>query len=107
MVGRAESKYFSVFCYLFIPISFVWYISDDLMSRNSFAKYHYKQGLVLWTIFVLLIVISKVLLFFIPYIQSVICLAMFIFVLIGIFHVVNNELKELPVIGVQAKRLKF
>ncbi|MGM0482553.1 MAG: hypothetical protein ACQEP6_01660 [Patescibacteria group bacterium] len=69
---------------------------------DDFAQFHAKQGMVLF----ILIVVGMVFII-IPFIGSLVMLIGLIFAIIGIMNVINNEKKELPIIGKYADKFKI
>lgn len=107
-----NSKVCAILAYLLIGI--IWYFVDEKMKKDSFAKFHVKQGIVLlifaiaWSI--ALSILSAILMFGIAILWPLIMLLYYVplvFTIIGIVNAVGNKEKELPIIGQYAKKLKF
>ena len=96
----------------YILIGIIWYFADEKMKKDSFVKFHVKQGIVLiiasiaWSILLNLLFVAMMasgawalwnLLSYVP----------LVFAIIGIVNAVNHSEKELPVIGKFASKLKF
>lgn len=91
-----------VFILCFIPL---------LMAKDSaFAQYHAKQGLVLFIVEIVIMIISNILVF-IPvlgwFVMMVLNLAVVILSIIGILKALEGEMWEMPVLGQYAKKLKL
>jgi uncharacterized membrane protein len=112
-----EGKVCAALSYILIGI--IWYFVDDDMKKNSFAKYHAKQGLVLliaWVIYsiALGIVFGAILVpliftgaYGLVMIINLLYYVPFIFLIIGLVNALNGKQKELPIIGKFAKKLTF
>jgi uncharacterized membrane protein len=101
-----EGKVCAVLAYLLIGI--IWYFVDEKMKKNSFVKYHVKQGLVLLILSIAVSIVGSV----IPFIGWFIILplgniAVLVLVVLGIINSVNGKEKELPVIGQFASKFSF
>jgi len=100
-----SGKACAILAYLLIGV--IWYFADDAMRKNSFAKYHTKQALVLIItgiitniILSLIIVIGWILL---PLFEA----AFIILMIIGIINAVNGKEKKLPIIGGFSDKFTF
>lgn len=84
----------------------LWLISF-LAGDKEGAKFHLNQGLVLLIAWVVSMVLSMMSIFvpLISILSGILGLAIFIFAILGIVSVCNNQEKELPLIG-QIKILK-
>ena len=84
----------------YILIGIVWYFVDEKMRKNSFAKFHVKQGLVLLITSLIISVAGSI----IPIIGWFVLFPigqLFILVLLimGIVNAINGNEKALPIIG--------
>jgi uncharacterized membrane protein len=87
------------------PLVFIPLLVES--KKNPSVKFHVKQGLLLFIIEVILYAISGML-FFLWFLYPLVSIAVFILSIIGILHAVNNEQKQLPIIGQYADQfLKF
>ncbi len=91
-----------VFILCFIPL---------LMAKDSkYAQFHAKQGLVLFIVEVILMVVSNILIF-IPilgwFVMMVLYLAVVVASIVGILKALEGEMWEMPVLGDYAKKLKI
>lgn len=109
--GREDVKAFAILSYPLFIVSLIWSFIDKDMLKDGAAKYHYKQGLVL---FIANIIIwiggSIVAAIFWPLGIVVLRLNWAVWLLmsiLGIINVVNGEKKEMPVIGKYAAKFKF
>ncbi len=84
------------------PLVIVPYLTS---KNNEFVKFHTKQGLVLFGIEILIMILGNMM--FLWMIGSLLNLATLVLSIIGIVNVVQGEKKELPVIGHFASSLKF
>lgn len=101
--GKIENeKLCAVLSYVLIGV--IWYFADEKMKKSSFAAYHAKQGLVLF-----IAVIINCAIWSIPLlgwvIAPIIHVGLIILIIIGIINALNDQEKELPVIGKFAKKL--
>ncbi len=96
----------------YVIIGLIWYLMDENYKKNEFVKFHVKQGLNLILIGIILNASVEILSYISFGIFRIISWAFgFIFLvlwIIGIINVINNETKEVPIIGQFAKNyLKF
>ena len=115
MAKKANSSDNSKICAVlsYILIGIIWYFVDEKMKKNSFAKFHAKQGLVLLICSIIysvaLQVISMILLIsligivLLP-IVMILAYVPLVLMIIGIINAVNNNTKELPIIGKYANK---
>ena len=75
-------------------------------KKDSFVKFHVKQGLVLLITEVAASFIIRIL-FFAWMLAPLVGLATFVLLVMGIMNVVNGRTKELPVIGHFANKFTF
>jgi uncharacterized membrane protein len=101
-----DNKAFAALSYIFI-LCFV----PLLMARESkFAQYHAKQGLVLFIVEAIIMVISNILIFIPVFGWLVIMIAYLLVVvlsIIGILKALEGSFWEMPVLGEYAKKLKI
>ncbi len=94
----------------YLLIGIIWYFADEKMRRNSFAKYHSKQGLVLMLACFVMWIVTFVLAY-LPFLGGfllmVLYLCLLVLMILGIINAVNGQEKELPVIGGFAKILTY
>ena len=94
----------------YLLVGIIWYFVDEKMKKNSFVKFHVKQGLVL-IIFSIIVSIVGSIFWFIPFlgwvIMDILNLAILVLAIVGIVNSLNGEKKELPVIGGFASNFKF
>lgn len=99
----------------YILVGLVWYFFDEKMKKNSFVKFHVKQGIILliaellWALLISalfwpLVIIS--LGTFLP-IFGLLRIIPVVWIIIGILNVLNNKQTILPLIGKYAKKLGF
>lgn len=117
-----EGKICAALSYILVGI--IWYFVDEKMKKNTYAKFHVKQALVLIgfniAIYILMAVLSVLiaLLVFIPglgaliggllgIISLLLWLALLVLWIIGIVNAFSGKENKLPVIGGFAKHLKF
>ena len=96
-----NSKICAILCYILIGV--IWYFVDENMRRNSFVRYHAKQGLILIIASVVFNIIGSI-----PFLGWAIAWILQIIVLIwviqGIVNAANNKTKPLFVIGPIAEK---
>jgi len=95
-----DNKIMAIIGYIFPILFFVPLLGDD-SKKSPFAKFHANQQLVFlifcfggWIVSSLMMVI---LIGFV--LMPVVFIASFVFMIMGIIHSVNGEMKKLPVIG--------
>ena len=101
-----NSKIFSILTYPLFLVGLIWYLVDEDMQKNTLAKFHFKQSLVLVLAYILLQIAAGIL-FFIPFLTGLVWLAYVVFFIIGIVNAANGEMNELPVIGHFSEKFKF
>ncbi len=96
-MDKDKSKVVSILSYIFL-IGIVWYFVDKKV-QNDDTKFHVKQALN----FSIISIIGNAILGVIPIIGwsliPVFSLAMTILWIIGIIRAINNDKKEIPIIG--------
>ncbi len=95
-----ESKLLGLISYF--PILFV--VPLIMKHRDKFAIYHAKQGIGLFVMFVSAFVISRSPVFG-DYFGWILWMLSFIFFLVGILHVLQDEKVPLPLIGRYFERI--
>jgi uncharacterized membrane protein len=98
--GSQKNTGMAVVAYIlfFIPL-----LTDA--KNDPFVKYHVKQGLVLFIGYVAESIIAN--LTSIWFLSSLLGLALFVLLIIGVMHAVNGQQEPLPVIGGLADSFKF
>lgn len=84
------------------PLVIVPYLTS---KNNDFVKFHTKQGLVLFGIEIIIMILGNMM--YLWMLGSLLNLATLILSIIGIVNVIQGEKKELPFIGSWASSLKF
>jgi len=102
-----EGKICAFLMYLF-PIGLIWWLLDENMKKNEFAKFHLKQSLVLLIVSIIIQVAGSI----IPILGWFIILplgSIFILVLwiMGIIYSLTGKQKELPLIGQFGNKFTF
>jgi uncharacterized membrane protein len=103
----------AILSYLLVGI--IWYFADEEMKKDSFVKFHVKQGLVLLIFAVLWSIALNILfgvlfagfLFGLFWVLSILYWVPLVLGIIGIVNAVNSTTKELPIIGKFAKKFTF
>lgn len=92
----SSNKGCAILSYLLIGI--IWYFVDNKMKKDSFVKFHVKQGLGLLILDIIVCIIAgiPILGWIIAPILNIIVLVLLI---VGIINAANNKEKELPIIG--------
>lgn len=101
-----ENKIAAILAYLG-PLSIVAYF---MAGADSFAKFHVKQGLVLFILELIIWVLLRTMMFMFLMLMPIIWLldlALLVLSIIGIMNVINNQQKQLPVVGKFAKYFTF
>jgi uncharacterized membrane protein len=92
----------------YILIGIIWYLVDEKMKKNEFAKFHVKQGLVLLITSIIINVVGSIVpilgWFIILPLGSLLVLVLWI---LGIINSLSGNMKELPLIGQFAKKFTF
>ncbi len=106
-----KGKACAILSYFLVGI--IWYFADENMRKNSYAKFHAKQGLVFFVAWVALWIIEMILIF-IPiigwlllFVLWIVWIALFVLWIIGLISAINGKEKEVPVIGQFAKNFTF
>lgn len=107
-MGEVEDGKACAILMYFFPIGLIWWLADDKMKKNNFAKFHLKQSIVLLIAWAIIYVAGSI----IPFIGWFIILPIggilvFILWILGIINSASGNEKELPVIGQFAKKLTF
>lgn len=76
-------------------------------KNDPFVKFHVKQGLVLFIGWVLVWVLGWFISFLLWPILSLLDLALFVLMVVGIINAVNGKMEPLPVVGKFADSFKF
>lgn len=107
MVEESQSKICLILLWLIWPVGLIWYLVDEKMREDSFAKFHFKQ----W----LMAAIVTLGLSFIAGILSVILIGLLLFPVIFVFtliwfiqaiiFIVKGEKENLLIIGKYAEKL--
>lgn len=102
-----EGKVCAILAWIF-PVGLIWYLVDEKMKKNEFAKFHVQQSLVLAIVSVLVNVVGGIVpligwFLIIPFGNLII----FILWIIGIIGAASGTKKELPVIGKYGSKLNI
>lgn len=112
-------KLVSALCYFLVGI--IWYLIDEDAKRDPQIQFHAHQGtifiiaaIIYGVLFTILMAIVTIIFSLIPVIGpiiiSIISLLRFvplIFAIIGVINALQENEKELPIIGEQARKLHF
>lgn len=83
-------------------ITFIGWIVAYLAGDKEGAKFHLNQSLVLWIGYLIMMIASKILIF-IPILGAIAVFGAYIFLFVmwimGLIAAINQEEKELPIIG--------
>lgn len=99
-----HSQLVSILSYLVVGI--IWYFVDDKV-QNKATKFHVKQALVLFIIWIICGIVAGILPILAILIIWIVQLIGVVLLIIGIFNALNEKQKALPIIGGIAKKLKF
>lgn len=83
-------------------ISYLWIISLVILlikKESPFAKFHAKQGLILW--------IASVVCWIIPVVGWILNLVIFIFIVIGFIQAMSGKWWKVPGVGQLAEKIKI
>ncbi len=117
-----EGKACAVLSYLFAGI--IWFFVDENMRKNSFAKFHVKQALILLSLSIVLFIVVAVvsllagILMLIPGVDAIISeimdvvrmvvwLVYLVLWIIGFFSALSGSVKVLPFVGKYARNITF
>jgi len=98
----------------YILIGIIWYFADEKMRKESYAKFHVKQAIVLlifsiaWGI--VIGILGSILFFSMPLLWPIYIILSYvplIFCIIGIVNALNMKERQLPIIGSYARNLTF
>lgn len=94
-----EGKVCAILAWIF-PVGLIWYLVDEKMKKNSFARVHVQQSLILAIVSIIVSVAGSI----IPIIGWFLVLpigslAVLVLWLIGIINALSGKSKELPIIG--------
>jgi len=104
IIGKSKNTTMAIIAYI---IFFVPLLTGDA-KKDSFVKYHVKQGLVLFLLVVLINVIGWVIPFYFWYsISWLLSLGTLVLLIIGISNAVGGKEHPLPVVGKFADMFKF
>lgn len=113
MAKNDNGKICAIISYLLIGI--IWYFVDKGMQTDERVKFHVKQGIILlifsviWSV-VLNFLFGFFIMGFMAFTWGILHFLSYvplIFAIIGIINAVNNNQKELPIIGHYAEKLTF
>lgn len=100
-----KSKAAAVLSYLLVGI--IWFFADKELQKDSFAKFHVKQGMV-FIATVIILQFALRMLFFIGWIlMPLVGLLEFVLWIFGIIYALQGKERPLPIIGGFARLLKF
>lgn len=102
---KEEGKLVAILAYLLVGI--IWYFADEKMKKNTFAKFHTKQGIILIISWIIVSVIWNILPWGLYWVASILEVVLAIFAILGIINAINGQEKEMPIIGQFAKSLTF
>lgn len=113
MAKSDNGKICAILSYLLIGI--IWYFVDKGMQKDERVKFHVKQGIILLIFSIIWSVVLNFLfgflimglMSFIWGMWHLLSYVPLIFTIIGIINAVNDNQKELPVIGHYAEKLTF
>jgi len=103
-VGGRKNIAMAVIAYIlfFVPL-----LTGDA-QKDSFVKFHTKQGLVLFILMVLINMVGWIMPFFFwVSISWILSLGSFVLLIIGIVNAANGKQEPLPIIGKYADVFKF
>lgn len=112
-----EGKIVAILSYLLVGI--IWFFIDEEMKKNSFVKFHVKQGLALVIIGFSFSILISILFGMVGFmmvnlsfmvlggLSQIINLGLLVLSVMGIVSAINGTKKELPWIEVITKKLTF
>ena len=106
--GSGNSQLCALLSYFLIGI--IWYFADENMKKDSLARFHAKQAIILFIFSIawsIILQILSVLVFFFGLIFLLLHYVPLILAIVGIIYALNGQEKELPAIGSFAKKLTF
>jgi uncharacterized membrane protein len=100
-----ESKICVILMYIIFLVGLIWFLVDEKMKGNKFAKFHLKQLLILIIASVAVSIVGSI----IPFIGWFIILpigSLLVFVLwiFGLVYAIKGEEKPVPIIGQLAEK---
>ena len=106
--GSGNSQLCAVLSYFLIGI--IWYFADEKMKKDSLAKFHVKQAIILFIFCIIWSIVLRILIVFLIFLGPLFFILDYIPMILAIFGIIyalNRQEKELPVIGSFAKKLTF
>lgn len=103
-----DSKVCVILMYLIFFVGLIWFLVDEKMKNNNFAKFHLKQLLVIiiasFAVSIVGAIIPFIGWFVILPIGSLIILVLWIF---GLIYAIKGEEKHVPLIGKLGDKFTF
>jgi uncharacterized membrane protein len=104
IIGGGKNTTMAIIAYI---IFFIPFLTGDV-KKDSFVKYHAKQGLILFLWVVLLNVIGWIIPFYFWWtISWILSLGTLVLLIVGIANAASGKEQPLPIIGGLAKNFKF
>jgi uncharacterized membrane protein len=107
--GTGNSNICAILSYILIGV--IWYFVDKELQKDSFVKFHVKQGLVLLAFAILYSIVLNILIVVSFGLLAILALPLslvpWILVALGMYNAYSKKETGLPVIGKFAERLNF
>lgn len=103
--SRIENeKLCAILSYLLVGI--IWWFADENMKKSEFAKFHVKQGIILFILNIIFWFVASI-----PImgwiVSPILWIILLILIVIGMINAGNGLEKKLPIIGEFARKLNF
>lgn len=94
-----DVKQFSMLTYIVFIAGLVWFVLDEDIKRNTFARFHFKQSLILFTFHLFGFIIAISLVPLRKWLLLIVTIAFLLFAIQGMINAYTEQKKELPYIG--------
>jgi uncharacterized membrane protein len=100
--GGQKNTGMAILAYILFFIPLLTEAKNDL-----FVKYHVKQGLLVFIVWIVVGIISGILPWFLYWVDNLLSLCVVVLIVFGIMNAAKGEQKPLPVIGKFGEQFKF
>ncbi len=103
-----NGKLCAILAYLLVGI--IWYFVDAKLKKDKFAKYHVKQAIVFFVVWIIVSVVRTILspvILIVGPILAILYLILVVLWIIGLINSASGKKSKLPIIGSFADKLDF
>lgn len=100
-----EGKLCALLSYLFVGL--IWFAIDEHQRKNAFARFHAKEGLLLFLFYVGLQIMMRVIPFIGKFLGIIGSIFLFVLGLVGLYHALTGKLEGMPVLSELAQKIQF